>query len=352
MKIVFGFTSNTRLMTEKNWGKVPMGGAEISAINLGEELLKLNCDVTYFLRRAEPFDRFDLHVRRHDQARDNIDVDCFIWVRPHPGLQKNLPNVSKKLLWSGDAFDQPSNDIFLNKEVAQSLDAFVFKSSWQRAKIVEKYPYINPNKAHVIYNGIKEGHYRDIEDIEPQKNRFIHASTWYRGVKNFVYIWPRIFERLPDAELHIFSNTSLYSDLIGKEDGWTPIAEELSRMPGIILREPVPQSILTREIRKAWLMLYPNTGFVESSCGTALQSISAGTPVVATKRAGLPETVCDAGILVEERDGWQDEFIEKTVELSRKNEKRERLAAIGRRNAESQYWQLRAREWVDFLKCL
>ena len=60
----------------------------------------------------------------------------------------------------------------------------------------------------------------------------------------------------------------------------------------------------------------------------------------------------DAGILVEERDGWQDEFIEKTVELSRKNEKRERLAAIGRRNAESQYWQLRAREWVDFLKCL
>ena len=218
--------------------------------------------------------------------------------------------------------------------------------------IVEAFPYIEPPKTHVIYNGIKESYYKDIGQVQPRENRFIHASTWYRGLENFAYIWPRILERIPDAELHVFSKTSLYSELLPSDDGWISIAEELSQIPGMILREPVPQWILIREMRKAWLMLYPNSGFVESSCGSALQSISAGTPVIATNRAGLPETICNAGILIDEMEGWKDQFVERTLELAWKKERRARLSRMGREKAESHYWHRKAGEWREFLRCL
>ncbi|MHC4099205.1 MAG: glycosyltransferase family protein, partial [Planctomycetota bacterium] len=294
MKIAFWLTSTTREMTIENWGKAPMGGTEISALNLGEELINLKHDVIYFLQRAQPFEKYDyfgegnafgdLFVRRHEQIFDE-DFDYFVCVRPHPVLGQRIE--AKKILWSGDAFDQPSMEIFWHKSTAQSLDAFVFKSDWQKEKILEKYFYIEPEKVHIIRKAIRLENFEGLEHIEPQPNRFIHASTWYRGVANFKTIWPKILEHIPDAEIHVFSKTSLYSEINPKEQGWPQIAEQLCQLPGMVLREPVPQSILTQELKKAWLMLYPNSGFVESSCGAVLESQAAGTPVVTTARAAL-----------------------------------------------------------------
>jgi glycosyltransferase involved in cell wall biosynthesis len=343
-------------MTEDNWGKAPMGGAEISAVNLGEELLKAGYDVTYFLQRAVPFGKrlhgSKLHVRRHDQIYDE-KLEYFICVRPHPVISQPFDGKVKKILWSGDAFDQSSNEIFWRKEVAQSMSAFVFKSNWQKEKILEKYFYIEPEKAHVIYNGIKADHFEGLHNIRPQANRFIHASTWYRGVANFARIWPQILEHIPDAEIHVFSKTSLYSENNpGDLNGWPQIAEKLSRLPGMVLREPVPQYILSQEFRKAWLMLYPNSGFVESSCGAALQSQAAGTPVITTARAGLPETVGSGGILIDEREGWENEFAIKTIELCKNKQLRQSLSDSGRQRVSQETWQKKATEWGDFLKSL
>ena len=72
MNISFWLTSTTRLMNYANWGKVPMGGAEISALNLGKELLDRGHRVNYFLQRCEPFDKENLHIRRHDQVFDEV----------------------------------------------------------------------------------------------------------------------------------------------------------------------------------------------------------------------------------------------------------------------------------------
>jgi len=348
MRISFWLTSTTRELGEENWGKTPMGGAEVSAVQLGEELLKLGHEVSYYLQRAKPFERGRLRVRTHDQVFDE-EHDYFICVRPHLVLDGDFGKV-KKILWSGDAFDQSSNDIFWNRDTARSLDAFVFKSNWQKEKVLEKYFYIEPEKTRVIYNGVKTDNYNG--DIEHQKNRFIYASTWYRGVFNFIEIWPKILEKIPEAEIHVFAKTSLYSEMNPKDDGWIPIAEELCKLRGMVLREPVPQEILTEEIQKSWLMLYPNTRFVESSCGVALQSLVAGTPVITTKRAGLPETVGKGGILIEEKDGWEDTFAEKVYELWWKKEKWKPLSEWGKSLNPQVSWTQKAKEWETFLRSL
>ena len=351
MQISFWLTSTTRDMNYDNWGKAPMGGAEISAVQLGEEFLKLGYDVTYYLQRAQPFDRDNLHVRRHQQVVDE-NHQYFICVRPHKILTTDMNKQVKKILWSGDAFDQTSNDIFFDKKTAQSMNGFVFKTDWQSKKMLEKYFYIEPEKVHIIQNGIKEEFFQP-NGVMPQRNRFIHASTWYRGVHNFVEIWPKILDKIPDAEIHVFSKTSLYSELNPKDlTTWPLIVEKLSQFPGMVLREPVPQKILAQEMKKAWLMLYPNSGFVESSCGAALQSMAAGTPVITTARAGLKETVKDGGILIEEKEGWQDEFVKETINLWSDKEKRNQLADSGHRKALNHSWRIKATEWTNFLKSL
>ena len=369
MKISFWITSGTRELTKENWGKTPLGGAEVSAVNLGEELLKLGNETTYYCRACIPFDDWDLHIRSHEQIeQDNSDV--FICVRPHPIL---MHHFNKKILWSGDAFDQSSNKIFENPYLCGQMDAFVFKSKWQREKILEKYWNIEPNKAHVIYNGIKHKYFT--EKQKPIKNRFIYASLWYRGLKNFIKIWPMILEHIPDAEIHIFARSSLYSTwdwdilkgyvirgedpplkfletMLNRDIGYREYVEELCQMPGMILREPIPQKMLIKEIGKSWLMLYPNTGFVESSCGVALQSLACGTPVVTMKRAGLPETVRNGGVLIEETEGWETKFVDEVRNLSWKKEKRKTLSEWGRSTVLQESWGQRAKEWQDFLKSL
>uniref|UniRef100_A0A6M3L528 Putative glycosyltransferase n=1 Tax=viral metagenome TaxID=1070528 RepID=A0A6M3L528_9ZZZZ len=344
-------------MTSGNWGKVPMGGAEISALNLGEELLKQGHQLQYYLQRCQPFETANLKVELHENVWKD-DHEIFICVRPHrilnPKFRKDEFHLIQKLkiiLWSGDAFDQPSNNIFFDRDTALSVNTFVFKSNWQRDKILEKFFYIDKSKTKVIYNGFKDSYFKNLE-ITHQKNRFIHTSTWYRGVYNFIRIWPKLLKYIPDAEIHVFSKTSLYYELNQKDTKWFQIAEELVQLPGMVLREPVPQRILAMELRKAYLMLYPNTGFVESSCGSALQSLAAGTPVIATARAGLPETVGKAGILIDESEGWEDKFVEGVVNLCQKPNEREILSEIGLSQVKDQSWTQVAIRWADFLKSL
>ena len=354
MKVSFWLTSTTRVMTMNNWGIAPMGGAEISAVQLGEELLKLDYDVTYYLQRCEPFDKGNLHVRLHRQVAEEPQ-EIFVCVRPHAILTNDFGEGIKKVLWSGDAFDQTSNNIFFNQPTAKSMTAYVFKSNWQKEKMLERFFYIPPEKVKVIYNGVKREFF-GINGIVPNPKRFIHTSTFYRGVHNFLDIWPMILDEIPDAEIHVFSKTSLYMGNMddGKQKAYAELAEKLVHLPNFVLREPIPQYRVAEEMAKAWLMLYPNSGFVESSCGSVQQSIAVGTPVIATKRAGLPETIRENGVLIEQNgEGWKEDFAKATIELSKTHpEKREEMAKYGRLRGVQESWEVKAKEWDDFLRSL
>jgi glycosyltransferase involved in cell wall biosynthesis len=335
------------MATRENWHGLMLGGAEVSAKNLGEELLRLGHDVTYYFQFCEPFDDGSLHVRSR-KIEDSFDA--FICVRPSPILSTaNVIPAKKKLLWSGDAFDQPSNQLFDDPVIASQLDAFVFKTFWQREKILERFGHIDKHRTYVITNGVREEAFKRLTG-EPKENRFIYASTWYRGMFNFIKIWPEIRKIIPDAEIHAFGMTSLYFPGNPSDQQYFQVADMLAGYPGFVLRYPVPQHVLAQEIRKSWLMLYPNSGFLESSCGVALQSMAAGTPVLTTARAGLVETVGRHGILIKEREGWEKEFARRAL---CQKQLRNQLSNSGRREVlKKSTWRLKAKQWEDFLGSL
>jgi glycosyltransferase involved in cell wall biosynthesis len=67
-----------------------------------------------------------------------------------------------------------------------------------------------------------------------------------------------------------------------------------------------------------------------------LEAMACGTPVVAAAAGGLPETVGDAGLLVDPRDGGS--FADALLAAACDEEERERLADAGRRRASAYSW--------------
>lgn len=68
-----------------------------------------------------------------------------------------------------------------------------------------------------------------------------------------------------------------------------------------------------------------------------LEAMASGVPVVAARRGALPETVADAGLLVDPDRG--DEFAQALVAASRDRELRARLIAAGLRRAAAYPWR-------------
>ncbi len=59
---------------------------------------------------------------------------------------------------------------------------------------------------------------------------------------------------------------------------------------------------MAREFMKSAILCYPNT-FAETSCITAMEAQAAGCAIVTSKLAALPETVANAGIMIEGEPG-------------------------------------------------
>jgi len=315
MRIGFWLTTPTRF-NPAEIDKTPFGGAEISAINLAKHLAKnIDNDIVVY---GNSICNNDLREWFHDDVlykpygdlRLHNSLDVLICVRADQNLlnpRRNHvyfgENRPKIILWTGDAFDQPNNQaIFHDTYCLKTFDLIVAKSNWQKESLVRHFPLLSKEKVQVIYNGVDSNSIpQPTVTTEP---RFVYASTAYRGLHRFLDIWPKIKEKIPDATLDCYCKTTLYIDDNPRESEFLPLYSKLSALPGISIKEPLPQQDFLKQLSTYRLMLYPNSGFLESSCGVALQSMACGVPVITTNAAGLGETIimgfkiwCDTTIL-------------------------------------------------------
>jgi len=335
----------------------PMGGAEVSAVQLAQALVQTGWPITIHCNTDKQYSPIDgLMVKSYTAIRDD-ELDTLIVVRAHEILNTRIRAWFRErprilLNWSGDAFDQPNNHIFWDKWICEHLDGFVVKSKWQRDTLNEMYPGLQ-GKTTVIKNGVDPSLFPD--DVEKDENKFIWASTWYRGLENMIKIWPRIKAELPDAYLDVYAKTSLYLDNNPSDIQAKPIFDALEKLDGINIHEPVQQERLLSELASAKLLLYPNSNFVESSCGVAQQSICAGTPVITSHRAGLPETVGSEGICIQEEpgtDAYNEHFVTRTLDLCRNQKLYDRLSRQGLSRRTEESWAKTALSWTRYLKSL
>ena len=335
----------------------PLGGAEVSAVQLASALSVAGDATTCIYCNTQKSYIFNrVCVKPYTSIRD-VDLECLVVVRAHPILNTRVrswfPKRPRLLLnWSGDAYDQPNNQLFWDKWLCEHLDAFAVKSKWQRETMLETFPALQ-GKLHVLKNGIDLSNF-PTEAVEKDDNLFVWASTWYRGLHNLLKIWPMVRAELPDARLDVHAKTTLYLD--GERDQQASgLFKALEELDGVALCDPIPQRELVQKLARAKLMLYPNSNFVESSCGVAQQSILAGTPVITSDRAGLPETIQSEGVCIGGEpgsDAYNKRFVKETLKLCRNQELYNRLHRQGLLRRTEESWDKISLKWVRFLESL
>lgn len=344
MKIAFWFTTNKKFKFSQ-WEDTPFGGCEIEALHLARELHSLYASyknkwpVMIFANIDDNggINNHGLFFNHEDfaYAMGRFGIDVLIVVRAHDAIlsprknQNYFVNGKPRLtiLWSGDSYDQPNNELLYDKFAVDDIDKIILKGIWQEVQWLECFSKIKRDKIEVINKGL------NVEWLTNERSnctepRFIYASTAFRGMSNFIKIWPLIKRKIPEATLDCYCKTTLYDEAI-KQDEYSDLYRTLSSF-GVTIKEPIPQKEFFKVLPNYYAMLYPNTGFEETVCGVALEAMASGVPVITTARAGLIETI-NAGnsILIEESENYVQDFADYVHGLWMDKKSREEISVFG-----------------------
>ena len=266
----------------------------------------LECDILVASRRPDAVD-FEYNVRA---------ISKFLWVHDiHCG---NMLTASR-----GSQFDK----IFVLSE-------------WHKQFMAQVYGMEDTSKLFVTKNGIDLKRFD--QKIERNPHRAIYSSSPDRGLEVLLRIWPRIKERVPDAELHIFYGFENWEkSVIGHQDQINLINKVKQLIKDnekldVKYHGRVAQDRLAKEFLKSGILSYL-TWFSETSCQTAMEAQAAGCRIITSPIAALNETVGDRGVLIPGdwlSGEYQDRFVEETVKAMNRFESgdREELQKYAREN--------------------
>lgn len=250
-----------------------------------------------------------------------------------------------KIVW---LHDMP-NVAFLDQYDFKNTDFsnFVFFAlSNYHADQWQEFLKIDRSRIHVTRNGFDPERFKD-KGIRRKRSKLIYSSRPNRGLDVLLDIFPEIRKNIPDAELHVFSYTHSEND---KEI--RPYLDKMEQ-PGVVSRGSVPQEVLAEEIMESRLLVYPST-FKETSCITAIEAQAAGTPIVTTNLAALPETVANgvSGVVIDgdaHTQEYQKKFVDEVVRLINDDDAWTKLSEGGKKRALDYFtWKAISQEWLEF----
>lgn len=374
MRIGFWVTTAKRLdVNEISQGRIICGGAEYDMLNLAKHLHQMcatpDCahPVCIFGNVKERGGVFNhaLFFGYEDLPKilKHEDLEVLIVVRAHRQILSPRCNQiffgerkpKKIVLWSGDSYDQANNEVLHDPAAVNNLDGFVVKSEWQKKVWLDNFPRLKNKRLKVIRRGLNL-EVMPVERSTASAPRFIYASTAFRGLELFAGIWPQIKKAIPEATLDCYAKTSLYIDNNPRDDDYQMLYRQIGQLPGVTIKNPLPQSEFYVELQNYYAMLYPNV-FNETVCGVALESMAAGVPVITSEKAGLIETIKDGkGVLIP-GDPYSKEYAEKfvdaTISLWNAKGARSTMSKEGFKKIREKYdIKKTSQEWYHFLNTL
>ena len=172
-----------------------------------------------------------------------------------------------------------------------NVDGVFTVSEWHRNQVCSVYG-IDPMRAHVLRNAIDPALFnRPMSPELKKQGRFLmYTSRPERGLMHLVEnggIMDRLLLKDPSITLKVSGYDNTTEDM-------APLYQRLwdrcRALPNVELLGSLGKAELARHMQGAWLHVYPTT-FEEVSCITAMEEQAAGTPVLASPVAALPETL-------------------------------------------------------------
>ena len=279
-------------------------GSEIMAMNLGKEFAELKYRVVLFggfkQGNKDSQGTYDgveyMDVSKYNEFLRDTYVDVLLVSRVSDNLVF-YDNIGKVFLWLHDTL--PIGEAFQTH--AKKFKGVLCLSEWHKQFFCEEFKFPK-GLVHVTGNAIDVKRFEAKTQKIPYK--FIYSSSPDRGLDNLLEMFPRVHERYPKAELHIFGNEALLT----RETLQTIADHDYIKLHGRVSQKKISREYLSSDV---WL--YP-TEFKETYCITALEAQVSKVLCVCTDLAGLTGTGGSRGVLVKGKAStrkFQDEMLKK-----------------------------------------
>ena len=207
-------------------------------------------------------------------------------------VEEFLKSGQVNIFWNHISYDQHNILGYLNKELVDKVQYFVYVSNWQ----YEKYRYhfqIPENRSLVIKNATPSVELQP----KPKKIRLIYTSTPWRGLDVLLDAFS-ILGR-DDVELDVYSSTIIYGTQFHDENEkhFKALFQRTKSTKNVKYHGYASNEEIREALLRAHVFAYPCT-FEETSCISAIEAGMAGLNLVTTNLGALYETVNTWGRLV------------------------------------------------------
>ncbi|MEY3407682.1 MAG: hypothetical protein RL038_743 [Actinomycetota bacterium] len=248
---------------------------------------------------------------------------------------------------------------WIEAEAYRAADAIIAVSAGMRADVLDCYPFVDPAKVKVVYNGI------DVSIFQPTQDETVLEKYGIDATRPFVLFVGRITrqkglihllraaKKLPEGVQLVLAASSPDEKIIGDEVS-AAVAELRALRPHDVvwIEQQVPKpeliTLLTHAGVFACPSIYEPLGIVN------LEAMACGTAVVASAVGGIPEVVVDGetGYLVsytpEDVAGFEEQIATALEKALSDPERSNQMGQNGRiRAAEHFDWSAIARSTIE-----
>ena len=202
------------------------------------------------------------------------------------------------------------HDVLKEKEFTpkrlNKIKKIIVLSEYQR----NLFPNIPNDKFMISANGIDAELFRKKRGtIKREPYRLIYTSSYDRGLKTLLKLFPTIKKEIPQAELHIFYGWNTWDAMYKSEPTMQKEKQEienLMKQPGVFHHGRVSQEQIVDEYFKSSILAYPSE-FSEISFLSGMKAQAAGCIPITTNVAAIDETI-QFGLKVDSNNIYTDEF--------------------------------------------
>lgn len=285
-----------------------------------------------------------LMSRLPSHLKDRFNIIC--------SRVREVDSSKRNLLWLHDTWDDPESQHLKDKKSLDRFEKLIFVSHYQQStyNLGLGVPY---DKGIVLQNAIVP-----IEQHEkPQGTiNIIYHTTPHRGLELLIPVCEFLAKQNLDFHLDVYSSFNIYG-WPARDEPYLALFERIKNHPNMTYHGFQSNSVIREALKKAHIYAYPSI-WPETSGISVIEAMSAGCNVICPTLAALPETCANFGVMY----GWNEDnnkhanmfagILDMVIREYRASFNQERLK-FQKAYFDSFYnWDMRARQWQDFLESL
>ena len=306
MKIAFvdvlGLTYDGSTLSKRG-----LGGSESAVIRMAQELAKIDFEVTVFndctSDDSNPgiYDNVIYRPIQEAHALNNHNFDIVVVSRTIVPFHENWPVCTQsrhKVLWMHDTFCQ-GDDLIEDLVRMGRINEIFTLTDWHTVYVTNcdhgKRRNFDILKNHIFQtrNGIGNMNPGWIDVREKDPNLFVFNASVTKGMVPLVKdIWPRVKQRIPNAQLKVIGGYYRFRSDHGPDQQEMDWRQMVADHPEIDFTGVISQQEISDILRKASYMIYP-VAFPETYGISTLEALAHNVPLITCRFGALEETAID-----------------------------------------------------------